>query len=499
MPLSFEALAEESSTDPEPKQTLYQRNTSQLQQQKQQQLLQQQMIQHFQNQQQQLHQSFVEPIKQQKHDQILSQQSPAFSEENAESGYYSTIPPKVNKLSSIERKISRMNNDDFETRSVASIRSLAMSAARMNAKIDDAQSVVDLPPNLGLTEEEKVAQRRERFLDFIATVGSVLYCITIIMVGIIISMFDTFGPIAKTRQSVAIETYNILLAILGIGWLCWLMFDINKYVRMMKEYYESQSDGSSQIRLVEGPDGELIISMPLVTTAKTEKLPDYYVFTSGRHSGSLYLKIGAAFFCIGSMVHQIILFSKQISYMAEDPLDNPNLMNNTSHHETLSCQNWGVLATSIFQTAYLLIQMFMIFKFSRVIVNRSKKLARFAFMHCIASALCYWIGTIINETLDSEVKNAIDESSNECKNPYFECKPDGKGNFDLEIDCLTSTLCFCSRNDDFLKSLADISSYFYPFSIEFNILVGKTYCLEYDQVCPNIAYFYSWCLVHHVE
>jgi hypothetical protein len=38
---------------------------------------------------------------------------------------------------------------------------------------------------------------------------------------------------------------------------------------------------------------------------------------------------------------------------------------------------------------------------SQVIINRCKELARFALMHCIASSLCFWIWTILRETLDS--------------------------------------------------------------------------------------------------
>jgi hypothetical protein len=37
----------------------------------------------------------------------------------------------------------------------------------------------------------------------------------------------------------------------------------------------------------------------------------------------------------------------------------------------------------------------------QVIINRCKVLARFALMHCIASSLCFWIWTILRETLDS--------------------------------------------------------------------------------------------------
>jgi hypothetical protein len=39
--------------------------------------------------------------------------------------------------------------------------------------------------------------------------------------------------------------------------------------------------------------------------------------------------------------------------------------------------------------------------YSQVIINRCKELARFALMHCIASSLCFWIWTILRETLES--------------------------------------------------------------------------------------------------
>lgn len=40
------------------------------------------------------------------------------------------------------------------------------------------------------------------------------------------------------------------------------------------------------------------------------------------------------------------------------------------------------------------------FKYSNVIVNRKKELARFAFMHCIASSIVFWVSCIINEIMD---------------------------------------------------------------------------------------------------
>ena len=93
------------------------------------------------------------------------------------------------------------------------------------------------------------------------------------------------------------------------------MYDILKYIRMMRDYYDNNATGASQFKLVEGEDGELIISMPLVTSkSNTERLPEYYCFTSGRHSGSLFMRCGAAFFCLLSMAHLLLLLSKQLAF-----------------------------------------------------------------------------------------------------------------------------------------------------------------------------------------
>lgn len=43
-------------------------------------------------------------------------------------------------------------------------------------------------------------------------------------------------------------------------------------------------------KLIEGPDGQLLISIPM-DALQREKLPKYYCFAKGRHSGSFFLKV----------------------------------------------------------------------------------------------------------------------------------------------------------------------------------------------------------------
>ena len=62
---------------------------------------------------------------------------------------------------------------------------------------------------------------------------------------------------------------------------------------------------------------------------------------------------------------------------------------------------------------YSFLQLYVIYKFGNVIVNKNKILARFAFMHCIGASLCFWIYTIKNETLDSYIEKLYHHTSSE--------------------------------------------------------------------------------------
>ena len=93
------------------------------------------------------------------------------------------------------------------------------------------------------------------------------------------------------------EYYNLFLSILGIIFLLWFVYDINKFIAMIN----SLTDKCSGLKLVEGLDGEFHIELPVDSERK--KIPEYYGFSSGRHSGSYFLKIGAAVFCFGHLIH----------------------------------------------------------------------------------------------------------------------------------------------------------------------------------------------------
>ena len=64
---------------------------------------------------------------------------------------------------------------------------------------------------------------------------------------------------------------------------------------------------------------------------------------------------------------------------------------------------------------------------------------------------------------------------------FIYCQPLGNvctenyedASFDLNIDCYISRMCACYDENTQIKALFEFTPYLYPFSIEFNILVGK--------------------------
>ena len=185
------------------------------------------------------------------------------------------------------------------------------------------------------------------------------------------------------------ENFNLFLSIVGILWLSWLIFDINHYIKMINSH---GTDNLNGLKLVEGEDGEFHVEIPMASEKK--KIPEYYGFSTGRHSGSFFLKIGAGVFCFGHLTHMGLNLARRATAYA-------------GHNQTvidLCAGGENVFVHDVVYPVFSFLQLFVIYKFGNVIVNKNKALARFAFMHCIGSSLCFWMYTIKNETLDSYIE-----------------------------------------------------------------------------------------------
>ena len=268
--------------------------------------------------------------------------------------------------------------------------------------------------SLGNDNQDKANIRKESFLDSFSNTMSILYALLLIVVGLVVYIFDLFGPKSKIEnQPVGVlgEAFDLYICLVGIIIISFLIFDITKYLDIVKQY---QNHEEAPIRLIEDENGDLIISIPLNQEANQTKLPEYYLFSSKRHAGSFFFKIGATVFWLGHTIHMLIIFTREILYLQHS--------HNGTDYAQNDCFNPVALINSLLQMFYFLLQNAVIIKFSNVIVNRSKRLARFCFMHCLASSVCLWIRAITNETEDFVVKSLLDENSNNCKYSFKNCK-----------------------------------------------------------------------------
>lgn len=175
----------------------------------------------------------------------------------------------------------------------------------------------------------------------------------------------------------------------------------------------------------------------------------------------------------------------------------------------------------------------------QVIVNKSRVLARFAFMHCIAASLCFWIFTIVQETVDTIVSKEYFPTKSKCysddntttyftdwrdaddgvagcffclilwvkskigeinssSSPLVLCYKvnntcgetrESEG-LDFNVECKLSEMCECADNNDIAKYIFQLGPYLYPFSIEFNILIGN---IQVKQEFSTNDYIQIWC------
>ena len=334
--------------------------------------------------------------------------------------------------------------------------------------------------------EEVIQERAQRFWDFFTMVTSISYAILIITIGLTMYCGDLITVEAyHTHFS---EMYNLFLSSVGILWLLWFLLDIHFYIKSLRRHCTS----SAGIKLVEGGDGEFHIEIPMLKEKK--KIPEYYGFSKGRESGSFFLKIGAAIFCFGHLSNVLLHLVRQFNAY----------LNPVTDMERDICVGGDirgpiVLVHDFVYFAFSILELFTIFAFGNVVVNKNKILARFGFMHCISASLCFWIYTIKNETLDSYVEKHYPHTdcsgfshpiqTTTTAHPFssdsddmLQCTKSSElshiVNFLDGLNCVIEAHHYCITIDHITEVIVAAADWFYPFSIEFSIVVvGVWYIL----------------------
>ncbi|XP_018025126.1 uncharacterized protein LOC108680745 isoform X2 [Hyalella azteca] len=105
-----------------------------------------------------------------------------------------------------------------------------------------------------------------------------------------------------------------------------------------------------------------------------------YTITESTHE-SMYLKMGAMVFGIGSMIYSGLEVGQYFDLKA-----------------TAECADLLMVVSPLSRMLFTFIQMYFIFLNSRVAINKHRTVARFGLMHMIATNLCIWLNVLVEET-----------------------------------------------------------------------------------------------------
>ncbi|KAG0729809.1 Proton channel OtopLc [Chionoecetes opilio] len=109
--------------------------------------------------------------------------------------------------------------------------------------------------------------------------------------------------------------------------------------------------------------------------------PPKYALTESNNHGSMYLKMGAVVFGIGSMIYSGLEVGQYFELQADD-----------------SCADILLVISPAARMLFTFIQMYFIFLNSRVAISRHRIIARFGLMHMIGTNLCIWLNVLVQET-----------------------------------------------------------------------------------------------------
>lgn len=215
---------------------------------------------------------------------------------------------------------------------------------------------------------------------------------------------------------------------------------------------------------MEYPNG-MQLSLPNFAST-VRPVPHRYCFMSGRHGEFLYLKLGAAWFAFGLLTHSILTLTYQIIYFTQDN----------------ACSNLLQLTVEIMFPLYSLFLLFFIFKYTNIIINSYRGLARIMLMHAIGTSLAFWIYTIVRETQDAinmkrMYKYGKAETTEDLLSVRIKKLDEIGARFSEE----------CPGPEDLNTIYRNFAPYLYPFIIEFCILIVGIFYMVWAHInhCPK--------------
>uniref|UniRef100_V5I8B2 Otopetrin-2 n=1 Tax=Anoplophora glabripennis TaxID=217634 RepID=V5I8B2_ANOGL len=336
-----------------------------------------------------------------------------------------------------------------------------------------AYSVSATPTSFQENEKPTPPEEKKRaFSGLLINVLSVFYALFNVTLGLAVYVSD----LIEGTKHVA-EIFSLILVSVAFLYILFLTVDIHLYMKKKRRYEKIlEKNMADAIEMKETAEGhfQFNIALPEVVTLK-RPLEHHYCFKKDRHSANFYLKIGAAVFCFGHLIHSGLIIGYQLVFLTN---------NESAFYE---CASAATLALDVLYPIYSFLLLFFIFKYSNVIINRYSKFARFGMMHCLSSSVCFWIWTIFREVLealafadygdDDETTTTSPVTASDYVEPPYSLPlnySNGQKGAQKEIVDISTRrfTAICEQNDESLSTIyRDFSPYLYPFSVEYSILV----------------------------
>lgn len=330
---------------------------------------------------------------------------------------------------------------------------------RNSLNSENVSNIYTSTTNIGvsrMTKSEKLTHLREN----LCLILSCIYAVFLVMLGAVIYVSDQ-----NDEEQIVSQSFSCFISMVGLVWLIFLHVDLTRYKHTIeKKLHEESIQELDRISTIT----EVVINRTLVSETDTGNAP--YRFLTGRQSGSFYLKIGTAAFCFGHLIHEGLLFGQHVFNFIND------------EKKQYNCSNPSNILLHIIRPIFSFYQLFIVFKYSNIIINRFKEIARFGQMHLIATCMCFWLHTIIQEALyDYQHKIYSNETVFE-KNLNI-----GTFIFIIEQNDTFIKSHYC-RSDSILsiRSLQAVP-YLYPFTIEYNLILAGVWFVVWQHI-GNIHY-----------
>ncbi|CRK99967.1 CLUMA_CG013262, isoform A [Clunio marinus] len=359
----------------------------------------------------------------------------------------------------------------------------------------------NIPPPSSQEEKSKMTKR------YFATITAVSYAIFLVIFGTIVFVGNAVAESTLNFSVPIPEIFSIFMLTVGFCYFIFLYIDIRLHIKKAKhalkvkenriKMFEEQlarteahlqnSLEFSQTNINNNNNNiHLQIPLPDLSASNIQPISHRYCFVTGRHGEVLYLKMGAAWFCFGLLIHSALTLSYQIIYFTQDD----------------ACRNIPQLIVEIMFPLYSLFILFFIFKYCNIIINSYRGLARIMFMHAIGTSLAFWMFTIVRETQDAiNLKRIADAESKEIIFQHnFNKMYLNSSNYEIEatmgFDPMTSeritkitnmNAVECPGPEDLNTIYRNFAPYLYPFIIEFCILIVGIFYMIWANInhCPK--------------